>query len=71
MPLNKILHFVSLILIIIFFSWLNSKPSSKESFHPRLRQEYRNGMRNMKKVKEGLDGVKRQAFRSISKKLGY
>ena len=50
---------------------LNSKPTSKESFHPRLRQEYRSGMRNMKKVKEGLDGVKRQAFRSISKKLGY
>ena len=71
MPLSKTLHFALLIVIILYFSWLNSKPSSKESFHPRLRQEYRSGMRNMKVIKEGLNDVKKQAFRSLSKKLGY
>ena len=71
MPLSKTLHFALLIVIILYFSWLNSKPSSKETFHPRLRQEYRSGMRNMKVIKEGLNDVKKQAFRSLSKKLGY
>lgn len=71
MKFSKTLHFLLLIVIIIYFSWLNSKPSSKEDFHPMIKAQYRSGMRNMKVIKEGLDGVKRKTFRSISKKLGY
>jgi len=69
--MGKTLHFLLLIVIILYFSWLNSKPSYKEKFHPMIRAKYRSGMRNMKNVKEGLDVVKRQAFSSLSKKLGY
>ena len=72
MTLKKVGHYVLLIVIIVYFSWLNSKPrENKEGFHPRIREQYRSGMRNINMAREGFEEKKRQTFRLLSKKLGY
>lgn len=72
MTLKKVGHYVLLIITIVYFSWLNSKPrNNKEGFHPRIKEQYRSGMRNINKVKESFEETKRQTFRLLSKKLGY
>tara|TARA_B110000285_G_C15137659_1_gene628292 strand:- start:2236 stop:2454 length:219 start_codon:yes stop_codon:yes gene_type:complete len=72
MASGKFIHYSILIVVIIYFSWLNSKPrSNKEGFHPKIKEQYRSGMRNLHKIQEGLTTVKTGALRSLSKKLGY
>ena len=71
MSSSKILHFVLLIIIILYFSWLNSLPKKKESFHPRLKQGFRSGLRNMNGIKKNMENFKNSMIRGLSKKLGY
>ena len=72
MTLKKVGHYVLLIVVIVYFSWLNSKPrDNKEGFHPRIKEQYRSGMRNINMAREGFEETKRQTFRLLSKKLGY
>jgi hypothetical protein len=69
---GKFMHYSVLIVVIIYFSWLNSKPrSNKEGFHPKIKEQYRSGMRNLHEIREGLTSAKKEAIRSLSKKLGY
>lgn len=74
MPTDKIFHFVGLIIIIIFFSWLNSSrvmEDKKEGFHPKVKQHYRSGMRNLNNIRDGMSNMKEELFNGISKRLGY
>lgn len=74
MTTNKIFHFVGLIIIIIFFSWLNSSrvtEDNKEGFHPKVKQHYRSGMRNLNEMRDGMANIKEDMFNSVSKRLGY
>jgi len=72
MSKGKIIHYSILIVVIIYFSWLNSKPrSNKEGFHPKIKEQYRSGMRNLHQIQEGLTSAKKEALRALSKKLGY
>lgn len=71
MSTDKLLHFLLLIIIILYFSWLNSMPKYKEEFHPKLKEQYRSGMRNMNSVKKKMEYFKDSVIRNLSKKLGY
>ena len=71
MDYNKILKFVGLIIVILFFSYLNSrKPSTeiKETFTPKIREFYNKNKRKIRNTYEDFKIKGQNTMNSFNRK---